>query len=156
RHRARGSRPWLRRSLPRRGARDQRWDRVHRAWEAIVEAKADYRALDAEAGLQAAHLRGATDECVAPTVIAPPAGEPRPMADGDAVVFMNFRADRARQLTAAFVSPGFSGFEARRPALARFTTLTEYDAKLPVHVAFPPEDLHDSFGAVLADRGLTQ
>ncbi|HLT44348.1 MAG TPA: 2,3-bisphosphoglycerate-independent phosphoglycerate mutase [Luteimonas sp.] len=136
--------------------RDQRWDRVHRAWEAIVEAKADYRALDAEAGLQAAYLRGETDEFVAPTVIAPPDGEPRPMADGDAVVFMNFRADRARQLSAAFVSPGFSGFEARRPALARFTTLTEYDAKLPVHVAFPPENLEHSFGAVMAEHGLTQ
>jgi 2,3-bisphosphoglycerate-independent phosphoglycerate mutase len=136
--------------------RDQRWERVHRAWDAIVEARADYRALDAEAALQAAYLRGETDEFVAPTVVAPPDGEARPMADGDAVVFMNFRADRARQLSAAFVSPAFSGFEARRPKLARFTTLTEYDATLPVHVAFPPEDLAHSFGEVLAERGLTQ
>ena len=136
--------------------RDQRWDRVHRAWDAIVEARADYRALDAEAALQAAYLRGETDEFVAPTVVAPPDGEPAPIADGDVVVFMNFRADRARQLTAAFVSPDFSGFEARRPALARFTTLSEYDATFPVHVAFPPEDLTDSFGEVLARQGLTQ
>ena len=136
--------------------RDQRWDRVHRAWEAIVAARADYRALDAEAALQAAYLRGETDEFVAPTVIAPPDGEPRPMADGDAVVFMNFRADRARQLTAAFVSPDFAGFEARRPGLARFTTLSEYDATLPVHVAFPPDNLSHGFGELLAERGLTQ
>src|SRR3546814_7556669 len=120
--------------------RDQRWDRVHRAWDAIVEARADYRALDAEAALQAAYLRGETDEFVAPTVIAPPDGEQRPIADGDAVVFMNFRADRARQLTAAFVAPGFAGFIARRPALARFTTLSEYDATLPLHVAFRSEE----------------
>ena len=58
--------------------------------------------------------------------------------DGDAVVFMNFRADRARQLTAAFVDPAFAGFEARRPRLSRFVCLTEYDAGLPAPVAFPP------------------
>src|SRR5690606_34128983 len=89
--------------------RDQRWDREHRAWEAIVEARSDFRAISAAAALDAAYARGETDEFVAPTVIAPPEGEPVPMADGDAVVFMNFRADRARQLCAAFIAPGFSG-----------------------------------------------
>ncbi len=136
--------------------RDKRWDRVHRAWEAIVEARSDYRAVDAASALEAAYARGETDEFVAPTVVAPPQGEPAPMADGDAVVFMNFRADRARQLSAAFVAPGFSGFEARRPALASFVTLTEYDATLPATVAFPPDDLTDTFGELLAERGLTQ
>ena len=136
--------------------RDQRWDRVHRAWDAIVEARADYRALDAEAALQAAYLRGENDEFVAPTVIAPPDGDARPIADGDAVVFMNFRSDRARQLTAAFVSPDFAGFEARRPQLARFTCLTRYDATLPASVAFPPDDLAHTFGEWLAEHGRTQ
>ncbi|MFL6585401.1 MAG: 2,3-bisphosphoglycerate-independent phosphoglycerate mutase [Luteimonas sp.] len=136
--------------------RDQRWDRVHRAWDAIVNAQAEFRALDAQAALAAAYARGESDEFVAPTVIAPPEGEPRPMADGDAVVFMNFRADRARQLTAAFVLPEFTGFEARRPALARFVCLTEYDARLPAAVAFPAEDLRHSLGELLAGHGLTQ
>src|SRR5690606_13441544 len=121
--------------------RDQRWDRVHRAWQAIVEARPDYRAVDAASALEAAYARGENDEFVAPTVIAPPVGEPAPMADGDAVVFMNFRADRARQLSAAFIAPDFAGFEARRPVLASFVTLTEYDATLPATVAFGPEDL---------------
>jgi len=99
-----------------------------------------------------AYARGENDEFVAPTVV----GSPAPMVDGDAVVFMNFRADRARQLTAAFVSPVFDGFDARRPALSRFTCLTEYDATLPAPVAFGPEDLRNTLGEVLAARGLRQ
>jgi 2,3-bisphosphoglycerate-independent phosphoglycerate mutase len=78
------------------------------------------------------------------------------MADGDAVVFMNFRADRARQLAAAFVDPGFEGFQARRPQLARFVCLTEYDASLPAPVAFAPDNLAHTLGELLAERGLTQ
>src|SRR3546814_1926042 len=84
-----------------------------------------------------------------------------PMADGDAVVFMNFRADRARQLSAAFVSPGFDGFSqtddsVRRPKLAAYVCLTEYDAKLPAAVAFPPDDLRDTLGPLAAQAGLQQ
>src|SRR3546814_4937363 len=83
------------------------------------------------------------------------------MADGDAVVFMNFRADRARQLSAAFVSPGFDGFSqtddsVRRPKLAAYVCLTEYDAKLPAAVAFPPDDLRDTLGELAAQAGLKQ
>jgi 2,3-bisphosphoglycerate-independent phosphoglycerate mutase len=129
---------------------------VHRAWDAIVEARADFRALDAQAALDAAYARGETDEFVAPTVVAPAQGESLPMADGDAVVFMNFRADRARQLAAAFVDPGFEGFQARRPQLARFVCLTEYDAALPAPVAFAPDNLAHTLGELLAERGLTQ
>ncbi|GAB1408685.1 2,3-bisphosphoglycerate-independent phosphoglycerate mutase [Thermomonas brevis] len=132
--------------------RDQRWERVQRGWDAIVEAKADHHAPDAIAALQAAYARGENDEFVAPTVV----GAPQPMRDGDAVVFMNFRADRARQLTAAFVDPGFAGFQARRPALADFVCLTEYDAKLPATVAWPPDDLANTLGDVLANAGLAQ
>jgi 2,3-bisphosphoglycerate-independent phosphoglycerate mutase len=78
------------------------------------------------------------------------------MRDGDAVVFMNFRADRARQLTAAFVAPDFSGFEAQRPKLSRFVCLSEYDAKLPAPVAFPPENLRHGLGELLAEHGMSQ
>ena len=132
--------------------RDKRWDRVRRAWDAIVEAQAEHRAADAVAALQAAYARGENDEFVAPTVLE----GATPMRDGDAVVFMNFRADRARQLTAAFVDPAFDGFVARRPALSRFVCLAEYDAKLPAPVAYPPDDLRDTLGEVLAAQGLTQ
>ncbi|WP_229659221.1 2,3-bisphosphoglycerate-independent phosphoglycerate mutase [Luteimonas terricola] len=132
--------------------RDRRWDRVQRAWDAIAEAQSDHHAPDAMAALDAAYARGENDEFVAPTVIAG-AG---PVRDGDVVVFMNFRADRARQLSAAFVSPAFDGFDARRPALARFTCLTEYDATLPAPLAFPPDDLRNTLGEVLGANGLTQ
>jgi 2,3-bisphosphoglycerate-independent phosphoglycerate mutase len=137
--------------------RDQRWDRVRRAWDAMVEAQSETRAADALAALSAAYARGENDEFVAPTVL----DGAQPMRDGDAVVFMNFRADRARQLTAAFVSPDFGrndhdGFAARRPALSRFVCLTEYDAKLPAPVAFAPDDLRRTFGEELAAHGMTQ
>ncbi len=131
--------------------RDQRWDRMQRAWDAIVEGKSEHAALDALTALQEAYARGENDEFVAPTVL----GGAQPMADGDAVVFMNFRADRARQLAAAFVDPTFSAFPARRPALSRFVCLTEYDARLPAPVAFAPDDLRHTYGEILADAGLS-
>lgn len=132
--------------------RDKRWDRQRKAWDAIVEGMAEHVAADAAIALANAYARGENDEFVAATVI----GAPVPMGDGDAVVFMNFRADRARQLTAAFVAPDFDGFEARRPALSRFVCLTEYDAKLPAPVAFAPDDLRNTLGEVLAANGLKQ
>ena len=132
--------------------RDQRWDRVRKAWDAIVEGEAPHDATDPVAALDAAYARGENDEFATPTTIDGGV----PMRDGDAVVFMNFRADRARQLTAAFVAPGFDGFDARRPRLSRFTCLTEYDATLPAPVAFAPDDLRDTLGEVLAAAGLSQ
>ena len=132
--------------------RDKRWDRVRRAWDAIVEAESEYRTTDALSALQAAYARGENDEFVAPTVL----DGAQPMRDGDAVVFMNFRADRARQLTAAFVDPAFDGFAVRRPQLSRFVCLSEYDAKLPASLAFAPDDLRHTFGEVLADNGMSQ
>ena len=83
--------------------RDQRWERVEAAYRAIADAHAEFHAPDAMAALDAAYARGENDEFVKPTVIAGHA----PMRAGDAVVYMNFRADRARQLTAAFVRAGF-------------------------------------------------
>jgi len=133
--------------------RDQRWERVERAYRAIAEAEADDTASDALTGLHAAYGRDENDEFVQPTVIR----GGRAMRDGDAVVFMNFRADRARQLTSVFVSPDFKGFEKPRAiALSRFTCLTEYDASLPAPVAFASEDLRNTLGDVLAAQGLTQ
>ena len=134
--------------------RDKRWDRLRRAWDAIVDAQAERHAPDALTALADAYARGENDEFVAPTVIDGDA----PIRDGDAVVFMNFRADRARQITAAFVDPAFDGFDAgvRRPALSRFVCLTEYDARLPAPLAFAPDDLQNTLGETLAAHGLTQ
>lgn len=134
--------------------RDKRWDRLRRAWDAIVDAQAEHHAPNALNALAAAYARGENDEFVAPTVLN---GAPT-MRDGDAIVFMNFRADRARQLAAAFVDPAFDGFDhgVRRPMLSRFVCLSEYDARLPASLAFAPDDLHNTLGEVLAAHGLTQ
>ncbi len=132
--------------------RDKRWDRVEQAWTAMVDAHAEFAAATADEALDAAYARGENDEFVKPTVIA----GATPMQDGDVAVFMNFRADRARQLTATFVDPAFDGFDARRPALADFVCLTEYDANLSATVAYAPEDLRNTLGEVLASHGLSQ
>lgn len=131
--------------------RDRRWERVVQAWDAIVNAKGE-RAADPLAALEAAYARGENDEFVLPTVIE----GAQPMSDGDAVVFMNFRADRARQLTMAFVQEEFDGFARRQLRLGRFSCLTEYDATLDAPVAFAPDNLRNTLGEVLADRGLRQ
>ena len=132
--------------------RDARWDRVEAAWKAMVDAEATQHADSALAALDAAYAREENDEFVLPTVI----GAGAKIIDGDAVVFKNFRADRARQLAAAFVQPGFEEFAARRPVLSDFVCLTEYDAKLPVTLAYPPDNLPNTLGEVLAAHGLTQ
>ncbi len=131
--------------------RDQRWDRVEAAWKAMVDAEG-LHAASAQDALDEAYGRGENDEFVKPTVI----GAGAKIENGDAVVFMNFRADRARQLTAAFVQPGFEGFSAHRPTLSDFVCLTEYDAKLPATLAYPPDNLVNTLGDVLAENHLTQ
>ena len=134
--------------------RDQRWERTQRAWEAIVDAKSAINATDALSALASAYARGETDEFVQPCVMSGYKGT----HDGDGVVFMNFRADRARALTQAFVEPGFTGFQcARKPALSAFVSLTEYAKQLPVSaVAFPAQSMKDALPEVLAARGMTQ
>jgi len=133
--------------------RDQRWDRVEKAYRAIAEAEAENRATDALAALSAAYARGETDEFVLPTVI----DGSTPMRDGDAVVFMNFRADRAREMTMCFVTPERIGFTpARAIALSRFVCLAEYDATLPAPVAFAAQSLSDTLPEVLARHGMSQ
>ncbi|WP_407293450.1 2,3-bisphosphoglycerate-independent phosphoglycerate mutase [Stutzerimonas zhaodongensis] len=133
--------------------RDNRWDRVEQAYSLIVDGKADYHADYAVDGLIAAYERGESDEFVKATTI----GEPVRVEDGDAVVFMNFRADRARELTRCFVEPGFSEFQrARAPQLAGFVMLTQYAASIPAPSAFAPEALTNVLGEYLANNGKTQ
>jgi 2,3-bisphosphoglycerate-independent phosphoglycerate mutase len=134
--------------------RDNRWERVQPAYELITEGKAQYRSATAAEGLRAAYARGETDEFVKATSI----GEKTRMNDGDAVVFMNFRADRAREMTRALTDPSFSGFpRAHAPRLGYFCTLTSYGndfAHLPA--AFPPQRVDCGFGDYLASKGLKQ
>lgn len=134
--------------------RDQRWDRSARAWQALVHGDSEQRADDALAALDAAYARGETDEFVQPTVI----GESEPMADGDSGVFLNFRADRARQLSHAFVDRDFDGFERGRvPQLSAFVTLTDYEKGLPVtDIAYRPQTLANTLGEYLAAQDLAQ
>jgi 2,3-bisphosphoglycerate-independent phosphoglycerate mutase len=132
--------------------RDKRWDRVRVAYEAVALADSRWREATAADALEQAYARDENDEFVKPTVIGQPAG----IRDGDVVIFVNFRADRARELTMAFVSEPFDGFERTRIKLADFVCMTEYMAGLPVSVAFPPSSLPRLFGEELANAGLRQ
>ncbi|HKX54450.1 MAG TPA: 2,3-bisphosphoglycerate-independent phosphoglycerate mutase [Xanthomonadales bacterium] len=132
--------------------RDQRWDRVQRAYKAIVDADSGLQAPTAAQALNEAYERGENDEFVQPTVITGAA----PVADGDSVIFINFRADRAREITRAFVESAFTGFERRQPRLAAFVSMTEYQQGLDVSIAFPPAGLPRLFGEILAEQGLRQ
>ncbi|WP_160152114.1 2,3-bisphosphoglycerate-independent phosphoglycerate mutase [Microbulbifer sp. ALW1] len=133
--------------------RDQRWDRVQPVYDLITQGKAEHQASDALAGLAAAYARDENDEFVAPTRI----GDAAPLQDGDAMIFMNFRPDRARQLTRAFTDANFDGFErAVTPKLADFVMTTEYAASIDASCAFPPESLVNTLGEYLQNQNKTQ
>ncbi len=132
--------------------RDRRWDRTRRAYDAIVHG-IGLSAASGEEAIASAYARDEGDEFITPTVI----GEPVPMADGDAAVHLNFRADRARQLTAALALADFDAFDRGDAPRISVTTLTEYQdpAELPVRVAFPPL-VADSIAAHLSRLGKRQ
>jgi len=134
--------------------RDQRWERVRQAYDLVTQGKAEFSCANATEGLKLAYARGETDEFVKATRV----GEPAPMNDGDAVVFMNFRADRARQLTRALTNPGFDGFPRERfPRLGYYCTLTRYgDDFAQIPAAFPPQSVSNGFGEYLSRQGLKQ
>lgn len=137
--------------------RDNRWDRVQLAYELLTQATATARAETAVEGLLAAYARGETDEFVKPVVIANAQEKPAIIGDGDAVIFMNFRADRAREITHAFVDQPFSGFERKvTPKLSAFVMSTEYEANLALPCAFTATSLENSIGEYLAKLGKTQ
>jgi len=144
--------------------RDNRWERVHKAWEAMVLGDAR-RASSAVGAVRESYTRGITDEFVEPLIISsvpPTAPASQSLAtdvtlgDGDALIFFNFRPDRAREITRALVDPAFSGFD--RPAFPhlRFVCLTEYDPTIPAAVAYPKNLPCCVLADVLADAGLRQ
>jgi 2,3-bisphosphoglycerate-independent phosphoglycerate mutase len=121
--------------------RDNRWDRVEQAYNAIVLGEGLHQANSAFDAIDDAYDRDENDEFVKATVI----GEAVKVEDGDAIVFANFRPDRARQLTRAFTDADFSGFERKAtPELASFVTFTEYASDINAVVAFPPEALSNT------------
>ncbi len=137
--------------------RDKRWDRVEQAYDLIVDGVAAYTATDAVSALQAAYERGENDEFVKATAIVGDAGQPVQLQDGDALIFMNFRADRARQFSRTFTEPTFDAFARKRVVqLSAFVQLTEYAADIQAPVAYPPESLNNVLGEWLAKHQKTQ
>jgi 2,3-bisphosphoglycerate-independent phosphoglycerate mutase len=134
--------------------RDRRWDRVRLAYEAIANADSPLHAKSAVDALELAYTRDENDEFVKPTVV----GSGTPVADGDAIVFMNFRADRAREISHAFVDADFTGFARQRKiALSAFVSLTDYEKGLAVSaIAYPAQSMQNSLGEYLASLGLKQ
>ncbi|NEU72476.1 2,3-bisphosphoglycerate-independent phosphoglycerate mutase [Hassallia byssoidea VB512170] len=130
--------------------RDRRWDRVKRAYDVMTQDGVACGRNAVEV-IQASYKEGVTDEFILPTRIAPGA-----VAEGDGVIFFNFRPDRARQLTQAFVNPHFNGFERQQIAPLSFATFTQYDPELPVAVAFEPQNLSNILGEVIANHDLKQ
>ena len=130
--------------------RDNRWERVERAYDAVVCAE-PFRDLAAVAAMEASYGSEVTDEFVEPVAL-----DARGMRDGDAVIFFNFRPDRAREITRAFVDPAFDGFQ-REYFPVTYVCNTEYDATMPnVLVAFPRITIHNGLGEYLSKLGLTQ
>ena len=135
--------------------RDNRWDRVEKAYHAMVDGKGN-EASDAVQAIADSYAEGVNDEFVVPTVITKD-GEPvGKIAENDTLIFFNFRPDRARELTRVFCDPEFSGFERERIPV-HFVTFTQYDITIPNKtVAFEPQTLTNTFGEYLAQNGKTQ
>lgn len=133
--------------------RDKRWDRTQIAYELLTQGHANYRASSAVEAVELAYKRCETDEFVKPTLIDP-AGIIR---EGDGILFMNFRADRARQLSHAFLDADFSAFERKiKPSLSHFLSLTAYAKDLPTEILFPSKQLKSMLGQYLSEHHLTQ
>ncbi len=136
--------------------RDQRWERIEKAWSLLVLGKADYTASDALAGLHAAYARNETDEFVQATTLRATDEAAITLGDDESVIFMNFRADRAREITHALNDTSFTHFDRPRCPRLHFVTLTEYDARFPFPIAFSPERPQHILGEYLSELGMTQ
>jgi 2,3-bisphosphoglycerate-independent phosphoglycerate mutase len=137
--------------------RDKRWDRIEAAYDMLTLGQAEFHAKTAAEALELTYNRGETDEFVKPTCIHEHNTSPIIIQDGDSIVFMNFRSDRGRELSYAFTNKEFNDFPRKAtPKLANYVTLTQYAADLDTKVAFPPIDLHNVFGEVIAKNNLHQ
>lgn len=137
--------------------RNQNWDRIALAYNLLVRADAEHVEASALAALDAAYARDETDEFVKPSVILDRDGKRHEIANGDVVIFANFRADRARQITTALTASEFEGFaRGTLPKLGSYVTMTDYGDQFAVPVAFPAIELPSTFGAVVAREGRHQ
>lgn len=136
--------------------RDRRWDRTEQAYRLLVEGQAKFEAGDALNALQQAYDRSENDEFVQPTLICPNHDLPATLHNGDAVVFMNFRADRARQLTWALLDKNFDHFTRAHQPNIHLVTLTEYSDDIKAPVAFEPQPLKNGLGEWVAKHHLKQ
>ncbi|WP_094752538.1 2,3-bisphosphoglycerate-independent phosphoglycerate mutase [Psychromonas sp. CD1] len=132
--------------------RDTRWDRVQEAYDLLTLSKADFHAENALLGLENAYTRDENDEFVKATVI----GEKAAIEDGDTLLFLNFRADRAREISYAFCDANFNGFKREATPNITFATLTEYAKNILAPAAYPSESLQNTLGEWLADHNKTQ
>ncbi|MGI6752301.1 MAG: 2,3-bisphosphoglycerate-independent phosphoglycerate mutase [Anaerovoracaceae bacterium] len=137
--------------------RDNRWERVKKAYEALTLGKGE-KAPTALDGLYAAYDRGEDDEFVSPTIVSNENNPFVPISDGDTVIMFNFRPDRAREITRSFVDEAFNGFVRTKPLKSLcYICMTQYDAEMPnVLVAYPPQSLKNTLGEYLAGLGLRQ
>ena len=137
--------------------RDKRWDRVAKAYAALVKGDG-FKAASGVAAVEEAYARDETDEFVKPTVVMNGGGEPRGrVKDGDVVVFFNFRADRAREITRAFTQEGFKDFDAQpRPHLSYYACMTRYDETFTLPVAYTPDQPTKIFPEMVEKAGLAQ
>lgn len=135
--------------------RDKRWDRVQLAYAAIAYGHGQ-TAESAEAAIQQAYDQGLTDEFIVPTVITEDGSPVAKFNEKDAAIDYNFRPDRERQLTEAFVKEGFNKVDGGKPVRLYFVTMTQYEENLPVHVAFPPQNVTDTLTKVLSDNKVRQ
>jgi len=136
--------------------RDQRWDRVQQAWDLLTLGQSEYQADTAIAGLEAAYARDENDEFVKTTTVAGDGETAVTINDGDAVLFLNYRSDRARELTRPFIEAEFDDFARSATPRTEFVSLTQYQAEFDCPVAFAPVELKNSLGEFLSDQGKRQ
>ncbi|MCX7097896.1 MAG: 2,3-bisphosphoglycerate-independent phosphoglycerate mutase [Methylococcales bacterium] len=137
--------------------RDNRWERVKTAYDLIAKGVGEFTVASANEGLANAYARGETDEFVLPTAIAGAEGHTVALEPDDSVVFMNFRADRAREISQALTLPSFDSFDrGRAPHPGYFCTLTEYHQDFAYDIAFPSVDIKNGLGEYLSNLGLKQ
>ena len=136
--------------------RNQRWDRTETAYQAIAQGVSEKTHTDPNAAIQESYKAEVFDEQFVPTTITKRGKPVVTIEDNDAVIFFNYRPDRARQLTKAFVMPDFDKFKRTYLPNLYFTTMAEYEAGLPVEVAFPPNRIKNSLAEVVSNAGLSQ
>ncbi|HBV86782.1 MAG TPA: 2,3-bisphosphoglycerate-independent phosphoglycerate mutase [Desulfosporosinus sp.] len=136
--------------------RDERWERLEKGYRAIVYGEGKH-AAGALSAVEFSYDTRVTDEFVLPTVIDDQDGKPVGLVqEGDSVLFYNFRSDRAREITRAFVDEEFPGFQRPNRPKVHFVCMTQYDETIPAPVAFPQQNLDNTLGEVLSDHGLKQ